>query len=47
MLAAVDLTLLMTLVLCSTRLFAPVATGFARCKAACKAGRGSRNKGEA
>jgi hypothetical protein len=47
MLAAVDLTLLMTLVLCSTRLFAPVATGFARCKAACKAGWSSRNKGEA
>jgi len=45
MLAAVDLTLLMTLVLCSTRLFAPVATGFARCKAACK-GLSSGNKGE-
>jgi hypothetical protein len=42
MLAAVDLTLLMTLVLCSTRLFAPVATGFARCKAACKTGLGCR-----
>jgi hypothetical protein len=47
MLAAVDLTLLMTLVLCSTRLFAPVAIGFARCKAACKAGLSSRNKDEA
>jgi hypothetical protein len=46
MLAAVDLTLLMTLVLCSTRLFAPVAMGFARCKAACK-GLSSRHKGDA
>jgi hypothetical protein len=47
MLAAVDLTLLMTLVLCSTRLFAPVAMGFARCKAACKVGRSSRSKSDA
>jgi hypothetical protein len=46
MLAAVDLTLLMTLILCSTRLFAPVATGFARCKAACK-GLNFRKKGDA
>jgi hypothetical protein len=46
MLAAVDLTLLMTLILCSTRLFAPVATGFARCRAACKAGLSFSNKDE-
>jgi hypothetical protein len=42
MLAIVDLSLLMLLVLSSTQLLAPVALGLARWKAACKAGPNSR-----
>jgi hypothetical protein len=46
MLAAVDLSLLMLLVVCCTQLLAPVALRLARYRAARKAGLRSRDKSE-